>query len=260
MYLHEALPYQLKQALDERWPLLVPAGTIEYHGPHLPFGVDTFIVEELCRRVAQRVKCFIAPPFWYGPTGYAVTGPDQGTVDVSTERFGRHVKDVLGSFWDIGFHSIIVCIHHQQMDGPEALSIRQAAAEVTFEKSLVERGHTWWGRTPLPLSDNVFERIQAWPSVLPKAAEQGCVMADHAGFYETALVMAARPELVDLSRLTVEPVPWYCDTGTSKAREATIEAGERMWLAMVDAWVEKLPAWLRRNRPRPGDVTMQGLF
>jgi len=55
-------------------------------------------------------------------------------------------------------------------------------------------------------------------------------------------------------------VPWYCDTETSQAREATIEAGERMWQAIVNAWVEKLPAWLRRNLPGPGDVTMQGLF
>jgi creatinine amidohydrolase len=259
MNLQDALPHQLKQAIDEQWPLLVPAGTIEYHGPHLPFGVDTFIVEELCRRVAERVKCLIAPPFWYGPTGYAVTGPDQGTVDISTERFGRHVKDVLGSFWDIGFHTIIVCIHHQQLDGPQALSIRQAAAEVTFEKSLAERGHTWWGKAPLPLGDNVFERIQAWPSVLPKAAEQGCVIADHAGFYETALLMSARPELTDLTRLDAD-APWYTRTETSKASEATREVGERMWQVMVEAWVEKLPAWLRRDRPRPSDVTVQGLF
>lgn len=258
--LQDVLPHQVKKAIDEQWPLLVPAGTVEYHGPHLPFGVDTFIVEELCRRVAERVKCLIAPPFWYGPTGYAVTGPDQGTVDVSTERFGRHVKDVLASFWDMGFHTIIVCIHHQQMDGPEALAIRQAAAEVTFEKSLAERGPTWWGKAPLPMSDNVFERIQAWPSVLPQAAEHGIVMADHAGFYETALVMAAKRNLVDLDRLTVEPVPWYCATETSQAREATVEAGERMWQAMVDAWVERLPVWLRRDPLKPSEVTIQGLF
>ncbi len=169
---------------------LVPSGCIEYHGPHLPFGVDTLIVEELCQRVAGRVDAVVAPPFWYGPTGYAVSGPERGTVDVSTERFGRHVKDVLASFWDIGFKWIIVCQHHQQLDGPEALAIRQAAAEVTFEKTHAERGHAWWGKAPLPLGDNVFERIQVWPSVLPAAAERaGVVMADHAGFYETALIL-----------------------------------------------------------------------
>ena len=259
MNLQDALPHQLKQARDERWPLLVPTGCVEYHGPHLPFGVDTFVVEELLRRVAQRVHCLVAPPLWYGPTGYAVTGPDQGTVDVSTERFGRHAKDVLGSFWDVGFHAIIVCVHHQQMDGPEALALRQAAAEVTFEKTLVQRGPAWWGKAPLPVGDNVFERIQVWPSVLPAAAAQGVVMADHAGFYETSLLMAARPELADLNRLA-EAAPWYTTTQSSQAKGASREAGERMFKAMVDAWVDRLPAWLRLERPRPSDVTVQGLF
>ncbi len=222
----------------------MPAGCIEYHGPHLPLGVDTLIVDELCQRVAGRVKAVVAPPFWYGPTGYAVTGPEGGTVDVSTERFGRHVKDVLASFWDIGFKWIIVCQHHQQLDGPEALAIRQAAAEVTFEKTHAERGHAWWGKAPLPPEDNVFERIQVWPSVLPAAAEQGVVMADHAGYYETALLMSVRPELVDMEKLGMD-APWYARASDSKARLATREAGEQMFGAMVDAWVEKLSALTR---------------
>lgn len=258
MQLQHLFPHQLKQAIDEGWPLLVPAGCVEYHGPHLPLGVDTLIVEELCRRVSARTKAVVAPPFWYGPTGYAVTGPDKGTVDVSTERFGRHAKDVLTSFWDIGFKWIVVCIHHQQMDGPEALALRQAAVEVTFEKTLSERGNAWWGKSPLPITDNVFERIQAWPSVLPAAAKV-VTMADHAGFYETALVLGAWPELVSQDRLGVD-APWYTATEASKARRATQEAGERMWTALVDAWVDKLIVLTRPKRPTPSDVTISGLF
>ena len=268
MNLQHILPHQLKTALDAGLPLLVPSGCIEYHGPHLPLGVDTLIVDELCQRVAARMKAVVAPPFWYGPTGYAVTGPEDGTVDVSTERFGRHVKDVLASFWDIGFKWIIVCQHHQQLDGPEALAIRQAAAEVTFERTHAERGHAWWGKAPLPLSDNVFERIQVWPSVLPAAAERaGLVMADHAGFYETALMLAVRPEAVERDQLplarmvpTSMATPWYTNTADSKAHKATREAGVQMFDAMVDAWVEKLSALTQPRRPTPKDVTVTGLF
>jgi creatinine amidohydrolase/Fe(II)-dependent formamide hydrolase-like protein len=259
MKLQYILPHQLKQAVDEGWPLLVPTGCIEYHGPHLALGLDTILVEELLARVAERVPCVIAPPFWYGPTGYAVTGPDRGTLDVSTERFGRHVKDVLSSFWDVGFKWIVVGVHHQQMDGPESLAIRQAAAEVTFEKTHARRGNAWWGQAPLPPGDHVFERIQVWPSVLPAAAEQGVVMADHAGYYETSLLLAAHPELVELDRLGMD-APWYCTTAGSKAREASVEAGERMWRAMVDAWVARLGTFLRPKRPTPDQVTIKGLF
>ena len=259
MRLQYMLPHQLKQAIEEKWPLLVPTGCIEYHGPHLALGLDTILVEELLTRVSERVNAVVAPPFWYGPTGYAVTGPDQGTVDVSTERFGRHVKDVLSSFWDVGFAWIIVGIHHQQMDGPEALAIRQAAAEVTFEKAHDKRGDAWWGKAPLSPSDRIFERLQVWPSVLPAAAAQGVEMADHAGYYESSLLFAARPDLVDLDRLDMG-APWYCTTSKSKARKASVEAGEQMWQAMVGAWVENLAALTRPPRPTPDDTTVKGIF
>ncbi len=239
MRLQYMLPHQLERAINEQWPLLVPAGCIEYHGPQQALGLDTILVEELLTRVAQRVQCLVAPPFWYGPASYAVSGPKQGSIDVSTERFGRHIKDVLSSFWDAGFQWIIVGVHHQGLDGPESLAIRQAAAEVIFEKSHAERGDAWWGDAPLAADDRVFERIQVWPSVLPQAAEQGVVMADHAGYYETSLLMAAHPELVDLSKIGPE-APWYTVSSTSDARKASVEAGEQMWAAMVEAWVNKL--------------------
>ena len=239
MYLHEIRPDELQKAIRERWPLLVPTGCIEYHGPHLPLGTDTLITQELVNRVARQVDCVVAPPLWYGPTGYAVTGPDQGTMDVSTERFGRHAKDVLASFWDMGFHCTVVCIHHQQMDGPEALAIRQAAAEVTFEKTLNERGNAWWGKAPLPGPDTTWTRLQVWPSVLEPAARQGVVMADHAGFHETALLMAARPDLAQLDQLGPD-APWFCRTEESMASKATVDAGEKMWQAIVAAWVDRL--------------------
>lgn len=259
MRLQHLLPHQLRKAIDEGWPLLVPTGCIEYHGPHLALGLDTLVVEELLTRVAARFKCIVAPPFWYGPTGYAVAGPDQGTLDVSTERFGRHVKDVLSSFWEMGFRWIVVGVHHQQMEGPESLAIRQAAAEITFEKAHAERGDAWWGKAPLPRSDHVFERIQVWPSVLPAAEEQGVVMADHAGFYETSLLLAARPDLVEMERLGMD-APWYCTTPDSRARQASAKAGKRMWQTMVDAWVEKLLSMQRPSRPTPDQVTVKGLF
>ena len=47
-------------------------------------------------------------------------------------------------------------------------------------------------------------------AVLPQAAEQGVVMADHAGFYETALLMAAKRKLVDLDPAWMGRAVVYC--------------------------------------------------
>jgi creatinine amidohydrolase len=255
MRLQHVLPHQFRKAIEEGWPLLIPAGCIEYHGPHMALGLDTLIVEELLERVSARLNSIVAPPFWYGPTGSAVTGPTQGTLDVSTERFGRHAKDVLNSFWNMGFKWIIVCIHHQGLDGPEALCLRQSASEVIFERSLQERGDGWWGKAPLPPEDKIFERIQVWPSVLPDAVAKGVVMADHAGYYETSLLMAAYPKLVQFDKLSSD-APWYC----GEAKKSSPEAGNIMWKAMVDAWVQNLTQLVHPQRPTPKDVTIQGLF
>ncbi len=75
MYLKEMTPSQLHQAVEQNWPLLIPAGCIEYHGPHLPLGTDTLIAEEICKRLAKRINVVIAPSFEYGSTGYALSGP-----------------------------------------------------------------------------------------------------------------------------------------------------------------------------------------
>jgi hypothetical protein len=53
--------------------------------------------------------------------------------------------------------------------------------------------------------------------------------------------MAARPGLVDLDRIGPD-APWYTTNPDSDARKASVEAGEEMWSAMVEAWVESLSA------------------
>ena len=46
MRLQYLLPHQFKTAIDEGWPLLVPTGCIEYHGPHMALGLDTIVVAQ----------------------------------------------------------------------------------------------------------------------------------------------------------------------------------------------------------------------
>ena len=84
MQLKHMRPYQLRDYVEAGHPLLVPAGCIETHGPHMAIGHDTIIVEEICQRIAERTPCAIAPSFEYGPTGYALGGPEDGTIDVTS--------------------------------------------------------------------------------------------------------------------------------------------------------------------------------
>lgn len=232
------LPYQLKDAIKRKLTLLVPAGCIECHGPHMALGNDTIVVEELCKRIAEKIDCVIAPSFDYGPTGYAVSGPELGTIDVDNDAFYHHVKSVLKAFWEIGFKWIIVIVHHQGMDGPEALAFRKAGAEITFEMVIKERELGWWGNVRPAPDDNVFGRIRVMPSILPAAVPPAG--GDHAGYYETSLLLYVRPELVDMQQLRGK-VPWYCEESeTNRSDLASPEAGKAMMDAMVKVWVNEL--------------------
>lgn len=237
MRLEYILPHQLREKIAAGRPLLVPAGCIECHGPHLGLGLDTIVVHELCLRVAREVDAVVAPPFWYGPTGYAVSGPEQGTVDVDPAAFGRHAQDVLRAFWRMGFARTYVIVHHQGMDGPEAAALRLAAAELSFQMPLESEGEGWWGERDRATHPPAFGRIIVAPSILGAAAPH--VSGDHAGRTETSLLLALVPEAVEMSRLDAG-AQWYCREPPTPSAEGSAVAGEAMLAAMAAAWVERI--------------------
>ena len=237
MLLREMLPHQLRQAIKEEWLLLLPAGCVELHGPQLPFGTDTIFAEAVCHGIAERLPAVVAPTIDYGPTGYALSGPDRGTLHVGGDQFSPYVKEVLRNFWRMGWRKVVVIVHHQGPDGPEALSFRKAAAEVTFEELHRERGDGWWGDVDPSQHGDVWDRLSFGPTVLPSVAD--IVAGDHAGIWETSLMLHLRPELVRLDRVDEEPF-WYVHNPESRAADATAARGAQMLEAMVSAWIDRL--------------------
>lgn len=232
-------PDQLREAADRGDPLLVPAGCIETHGPHMAIGHDTIIVEEICNRVAAQLPVVIAPPFDYGNTGYALGGPRDGTIDPDYNSFGLFVKSILRNFIEMGFQRIFVPIMHQGMEAPLALTFKRAAAELSFEMVL-DDGHPrgWWGDEALSKSAPRFGRINVLPMILPSASPPAG--GDHAGYNETSFLLATRPELVDQSKLN-DDAPWYCRQDHEKnSWTASAEHGQIMVDAVVKAWVDML--------------------
>jgi creatinine amidohydrolase len=239
MYLKHMRPYQLKVATEANQPLLVPAGCIETHGPHMALGHDTLIVEEICARIAARIGVVIAPSFDYGPTGYALGGPAEGTIDPDYDGFHRHVKGVLRNFLEMGFRRVFVIIMHQGMGGPLAQSFSKAASELSMERPLEKLPRGWWANPVHRDAWSGFGGIQVEPMILPASSPPAA--GDHAGYNETSFLMATRPELVEQDRLDGD-APWYCgvegDEQTSWS--ANVEHGQAMVDAVVDAWVARL--------------------
>lgn len=216
---------------------LLPVGSTEAHGPHLPLAVDVIIAEEVCRRVARRLgsrgtPAVIFPALAYGVTDFAASF--SGTVSVPASATEPYLRDVLAGIAATGFRRIGVLNHHLE---PAHFQVVHAAARAAAAAS--------GARIAVP--DHRKKPIS------PLLGEEFMHGGSHAGRYETSLMLAAAPALVDegtrlaLPELAVD-LPARIKAGARTFDEcggpdaylghpasATAAEGERLLTVLVDA-------------------------
>ena len=146
-------PEQVQDAVARNVPVLMPAGCIEYHGPHLPIGTDFLIAESICVEVETRVACVMAPPLQFAPTLDWAAGPEEGEADFAPEPFFQYAREALRRIAALGFRRIYILQHHQGADGLEVLCLKRAAMEVvreTVHEWGAEPGHIQLDSLSLP--------------------------------------------------------------------------------------------------------------
>ncbi|NLG37682.1 MAG: creatininase family protein [Clostridiales bacterium] len=237
MRLEMSLPRELEDAKARRVPLVIPVGTIEYHGPHCAPGCDTQIAAGLLDRLAARRELVVAPPIWYGVASYAVAGPDKNTVDVNADVFESYVYCILKSLIEGGWRSIYLVIHHQYEQEnmmPMTLSCMKAAKKLLMEYLERTQGRGWWGSNryasyyeELGQSDDPF----SWITVLPamSAAAQSATGYDHAGKWECSILSAIDPEAVKKERIA-DSDEWFIQS----AADSSPELGQEMIRVSLD--------------------------
>src|ERR1041385_5212904 len=110
------------QAVVERDPrLIVPVGTCEQHGPHLPLGCDTIIVERLADDLSGALEILRAPTIEYG-VNTATKRPFPGNASVRRKTLHRWMNDLLGSWEEAGVDTFIILTAHGYDPHQEALS------------------------------------------------------------------------------------------------------------------------------------------
>ena len=227
-YLQAMGPDELKQAVENKWPLFVTAGSIEYHGSQLPLGTDLLIVEGIVREIEKRVPIVAAPPFAYSPTGYMVSGPDKGTVDISVSGFVAYCAEILQAYSRMGFETIYVLVHHQ--GGNVGAMLKTAALSIGGYPQYRELGEGWWTERKKPARPC---RIEVTPAVFGEGVTQA--FGGHGGKGETQAILALYPELVHMERLGEAEAWWNESVKDADAAEARREMEK-----LIDRWVEKL--------------------
>lgn len=160
----------LDVAADERPLLVLPCGSTEQHGPHLPLDTDTRIALALARRLAtgqepaagDRRPMVVAPPIPFGASGEHQDFP--GTASIGSDALARVVTELVRSVrsWCAG----VICV---SAHGGNADALATAAATAVAEG----------------------DRLLVWPVTVPGGDA-------HAGRTETSLMLAIEPVAVRL--------------------------------------------------------------
>ncbi|MGQ9515481.1 MAG: creatininase family protein, partial [Thermoproteota archaeon] len=90
---------------------IVPIGSIEQHGPHLPLGTDWMIAEEVAKRVAEKLgNCYLLPAIPYSNSQEHLDFP--GTVSLKPSTLAQVVRDIVMSLYLNGLKKIIIIQGH----------------------------------------------------------------------------------------------------------------------------------------------------
>jgi creatinine amidohydrolase len=172
-----------EQIKSGRRTVVVPFGSTEQHGRHLPLGTDSVIGDEVGRELAERLNAFLAPTLRFGCSEHHLAFA--GTISLAEDTFRKVVGDVIRSLCKHGFQRIILFPTH----GGNFAPLRQACAEVGPMEGV---------------------KILAFTDLegLTKAAfhSSGNFGVDpvksgaHAGEWETSVMLCLRPGLVNMEQ------------------------------------------------------------
>lgn len=231
MELNMSFPREIAKVKENRIPVVICGGTVEYHGPHCSYGCDTLVAEGLIKKLAERKEIMIAPTIYYSPSSYAVADETSGTVHIDEEVFEAYLFGIFTNMLDAGLRNIYVVIHHQfeqEILMPMTLSYMKAAKRATMRYLEKTQGKGWWGSENyasyyenLGGGDDPFSWIKVIPTMSTEV--QNATGYDHAGKYECSILMSLYPDAVKLERLG-DIDHWF----TKSAAEASTEIGDEM--------------------------------
>lgn len=166
---------------------VVPIGSTEQHGPHLPLGVDGYEAIGIAEGLAERADLLVAPPIWYGDADHHLAFP--GTISLSPETVSAVLEDVYRSLLEHGFENVITVNGHRLANLPAI----QVAAKRT-------KANEAYRNAFLATIDLVRIGVRIHNELRDGDPEAGM----HGGEFETSFMLYRHPELVDEEAFVAE--------------------------------------------------------
>ncbi|HMQ31462.1 MAG TPA: creatininase family protein [Chloroflexaceae bacterium] len=185
-YLYADLTWpEVNEAVALGKVILLPVGSTEQHGRHLPLDVDNLLATGVCLEAGRRQpeRILVAPTIPYGFNIHAMDFP--GTVHVAYDHFVEFCLDVVKSFAYHGFKRIVIVDGH----GSNEHLLEFVGRRAVLETDALVASFMWWNMLRV---DPGF-----LPSVRDSAFPGG---AAHACEIETSLYLHLCPEKVQMDK------------------------------------------------------------
>lgn len=222
---------------------VVPIGSTEQHGTHLPLATDTLITEKIAKTIATELNAYLTPTIPIGQAAMWLEYP--GTLSFSPDTMRAVIADLVASLVKTGFTTIIFISVHGANEAvyrgfPEELQKKYPGV------TIFTAGYTLWVRETW---------MTIWRTALERAGLPELVHADEA---ETSLILSLRPELVRPSRgdcpLPKERYPkdktmrqTYPSGSMGEPSKASKEKGDRLWKELLRLIIADVKRQLQAN-------------
>lgn len=100
-----------KKTRESRGTIILPIGSTEQHGYHLPVGTDTMVANSIAEDAAKKANVLVAPPLWFGWSPHHLVLP--GTITVRAEVLIEVVYDIIKSLYSHNFDKFILLNGHR---------------------------------------------------------------------------------------------------------------------------------------------------
>jgi creatinine amidohydrolase len=221
---------------------IIPTAACEQHGPHLPLAVDAIDCYEVAKRVSAKTGVPVVPALIYGCS--QSHGKFPGTLSLRPETMMKVICEIAEWLYKSRIRKILILNGHMWNWGP----IYSARENLRYDlPDLQVRILNWWETTPQTM-DKLVEDCPVFPSYI------------HANISETACVLAARPDLVNMQEAVDEDdyktffeyrMDEYSNSGVvgRGATRATAKLGEKLFAMVVDALVPMVKNALKEEKP-----------